>query len=131
MINNLKSNIPETAISNRLFFCNYTSTLDGTTPSSRIRFKILHELLGTTTSSTANEAKQALINLMNGKTMEFVYPLETPTEEDIELPNINLIEGKNIITIGTEVYGVFEVEYYSKEIIDISNYKYNLRKVED
>ena len=74
---------------------------------------------------------QALINLMSGKTMEFVYPLETPTEEDIELPNINLIEGKNIITIGTEVYGVFEVEYCSKEIIDISNYKYNLRKVED
>lgn len=131
VINNLKSNIPETAISNRLFFCNYTSTLDGTTPSSRIRFKILHELLGTTTSSTAQEAKQALINLMSGKTMEFVYPLETPTEEDIELPNINLIEGKNIITIGTEVYGVFETEYYSKEIIDISNYKYNLRKAED
>lgn len=59
------------------------------------------------------------------------YPLSTPTEEDIELPNINLIEGKNIITLGTEVQGVFEVEYYSKEIIDISNYKYNLRKVED
>jgi hypothetical protein len=59
------------------------------------------------------------------------YILETPTEEDIELPNINLIEGKNIITIGTDVQGVFETEYYSKEIIDISNYKYNLRKVED
>jgi len=59
------------------------------------------------------------------------YVLATPTEEDIELPNINLIEGKNIITIGTEVYGVFEVEYCSKEIIDISDYKYNLRKVED
>ena len=59
------------------------------------------------------------------------YVLSTPTEEDIELPNINLIEGKNIITIGTELQGVFEVEYYSKEIIDISNYKYNLRKVED
>lgn len=131
VINNLKSNIPETAISNRLFFCNYTSTLDGTTPSSRIRFKILHELLGTTTSSTAQEAKQALINLMSGKTMEFVYPLETPTEEDIELPNINLIEGKNIITIGTELESIIEVEYYSKEIIDISDYKYNLRKVED
>lgn len=59
------------------------------------------------------------------------YVLATPTEEDIELPNINLIEGKNIITIGTEAQGVFETEYYSKEIIDISNYKYNLRKVED
>lgn len=59
------------------------------------------------------------------------YVLATPTEEDIELSNINLVEGKNIITIGTEVFGVFEVEYYSKEIIDISNYKYNLRKVED
>ena len=57
--------------------------------------------------------------------------LETPTEESITLPNIKLIEGKNIITIGTEVQGVFEAEYYSKEIIDISNYKYNLRKVED
>lgn len=65
----------------------------------------------------------------NNTTVDYV--LATPTEEDIELPNINLIEGKNIITIGTEVYGVFEVEYYSKEIIDISNYKYNLRKVED
>lgn len=59
------------------------------------------------------------------------YVLKTPTEDDIELPNINLIEGKNIITIGAEVQGVFEAEYYSKEIIDISNYKYNLRKVED
>ena len=59
------------------------------------------------------------------------YVLSTPTEEDIELPNINLIEGKNIITIGTELQGVFEAEYYSKEIIDISDYKYNLRKVED
>lgn len=59
------------------------------------------------------------------------YVLSTPTEEDIELPNIKLIEGKNIISIGTEVQGVFEAEYYSKEIIDISNYKYNLRKVED
>lgn len=59
------------------------------------------------------------------------YVLEAPTEEDIELPNIKLIEGKNIITVGTEVQGVFEVEYYSKEIIDISDYKYNLRKVED
>lgn len=65
------------------------------------------------------------------KNMTLQYPLETPTEEDIELPNINLIEGKNIISIGTEVQGVFETEYYSKEIIDISNYKYNLRKVED
>lgn len=61
----------------------------------------------------------------------FTVKNDTHTEEDIELPNINLIEGKNIITIGTEVQGVFEVEYYSKEIIDISNYKYNLRKVED
>ena len=59
------------------------------------------------------------------------YVLKTPTKEDIELPNIKLIEGKNIITIGTEVQGVFEAEYYSKEIIDISDYKYNLRKVED
>ena len=59
------------------------------------------------------------------------YVLETPTEESITLLNIKLIEGKNIISIGTEVQGVFEVEYYSKEIIDISDYKYNLRKVED
>lgn len=59
------------------------------------------------------------------------YVLETPTIEDIELPNINLIEGKNIITIGTELESIIEVEYYSKEIIDISDYKYNLRKVED
>ena len=59
------------------------------------------------------------------------YVLATPTEGDIELPNINLIEGKNIITIGTELESIIEVEYYSKEIIDISDYKYNLRKVED
>lgn len=79
------------------------------------------------TENTVNAFKTWLSN--NPITVDYV--LETPTEEDIELPNINLIEGKNIITIGTEVYGVFEVEYYSKEIIDISNYKYNLRKVED
>ena len=129
-INNLKLNIPNIGTSN-IMFCNYISQLRGTTPSQKIRINIPHEYLGTTSSSTAQEAKQALINLMSGKTMIFTYPLETPTEENIELPNINLIEGKNIITIGTEVQGVFETEYYSKEIIDISNYKYNLRKVED
>ncbi len=59
------------------------------------------------------------------------YVLETPTQESITLPSIPTIDGKNIITIGTEVQGVFEAEYYSKEIIDISDYKYNLRKVED
>lgn len=72
-----------------------------------------------------------LLQALHDNPIVLDYVLRTPTEEDIELPNINLIEGKNIITIGTEVYGVFEVEYYSKEIIDISNYKYNLRKVED
>lgn len=59
------------------------------------------------------------------------YVLATPTEEDIELPELHLIEGKNTITIGTELESIIEVEYYSKEIVDISNYKYNLRKVED
>ena len=96
-------------------------------------------------SSTGNTFIGILINidrLASNTVADFVawlssnpvtldYVLLNPTEEDIELPNINLIEGKNIITIGTEVQGVFEVEYYSKEIIDISNYKYNLRKVED
>ena len=76
--------------------------------------------------------KTYLQNLYNNNTPVIInYPLETPTEEDIELPNINLIEGKNIITIGTELESIIEVEYYSKEIIDISDYKYNLRKVED
>ncbi|MGN1352218.1 MAG: hypothetical protein ACI4VE_05550 [Clostridia bacterium] len=80
----------------------------------------------------SNVFKTYLKNLYNNGTPVVInYPLETPTEEDIELPNINLIEGKNIITIGTELESIIEIEYYSKEIIDISNYKYNLRKVED
>ena len=115
VINNLKLNIPETGTSNRILFCNHILHLGGTTPSSRIRFNIPHKYLGTTSSSTAQEAKQALINLMSGKTMEFVYPLETPTEEDIELPNINLIKGKNIITIGTELESIIEIEYTNWE----------------
>ncbi len=75
--------------------------------------------------------REEFINWLSSNPVTVYYVLATPTEEDIELPNINLIEGKNIITIGTDVQGVFETEYYSKEIIDISNYKYNLRKVED
>ena len=43
------------------------------------------------------------------------YILATPTEEDIELPNINLIEGKNIITIGTELESIIEAEYTNWE----------------
>lgn len=85
-----------------------------------------------TSYSNKDLFKTYLQSLYNSNTPVVIScPLETPTEEDIELPNINLIEGKNIITIGTDVQGVFETEYYSKEIIDISNYKYNLRKVED
>lgn len=91
-----------------------------------------HLFIKNNSYSTVETFKTYLQNLYNNHTPVIInYPLETPTEEDIELPNINLIEGKNIISIGTEVQGVFETEYYSKEIIDISNYKYNLRKVED
>lgn len=43
------------------------------------------------------------------------YVLDTPTEENIELPNINLIEGKNIITLGTELESIIEVEYTNWE----------------
>ena len=43
------------------------------------------------------------------------YILATPTEDDIELPNLNLIEGKNIITLGTELESIIEVEYTSWE----------------
>lgn len=79
-----------------------------------------------------NSFKTKLQQLYNNGTPVIInIPLSTPTEESITLPNINLIEGKNIITIGTELQGIFDVQYYSKEIIDISNYKYNLRKVED
>lgn len=75
--------------------------------------------------------REEFINWLSSNPVTVDYVLETPTIEDIGLPNINLIEGKNIITIGTELESIIEVEYYSKEIIDISNYKYNLRKVED
>lgn len=85
-----------------------------------------------TSYSNKDLFKTYLQSLYNSNTPVVIsYPLETSTEESITLPNINLIEGKNIITLGTDVQGVFETEYYSKEIIDISNYKYNLRKVED
>lgn len=115
-INNLKLNIVNSAESSNLIFCNYMSSFGGTTASSsKIRVNIPYEYLGTTSSSTAQEAKRALINLMSGKTMEFVYPLETPIEENIELPNINLIEGKNIITIGTELESIIEIEYTNWE----------------
>ena len=43
------------------------------------------------------------------------YVLATPTEENIELPNINLIKGKNIITLGTELESIIEVEYTNWE----------------
>lgn len=88
-------------------------------------------LLNFELSNTNFDTLSKFLNWLSTHNTTVYYVLATPTEEDIELPNINLIEGKNIITIGTDVQGVFETEYYSKEIIDISNYKYNLRKVED
>ena len=97
---------------------------NGSNPILRGRVVINFSVYGAT---TLNDFKEWLSQ--NNVTVDYV--LETPTIEDIGLPSIKLIEGKNIITVGTEVQGVFEAEYYSKEIIDISNYKYNLRKVED
>lgn len=94
-------------------------------------FATLLSTVGATTNSTITQVLNLLKTWLSLHHTELIYPLATTIEEDIELPNIKLIESKNIITIGTEVQGVFEAEYYSKEIIDISNYKYNLRKVED
>lgn len=99
IIDNLKTNITN----NSLLMCNYSSNFDGTTSTSKIRINIPHEYLGITPSSTSSEAKQALINLMSGKTMEFVYPLETPTEESITLPNIPTVDGNNTLNIETEI----------------------------
>lgn len=103
-----------------------TDTINVSNRTSKERLRVL--LLNTRINSYTTANFKTWLS-ENNVTVDYV--LETPTEEDIELPNIKLIEGKNIITIGTEVQGVFEAEYYSKEIIDISDYKYNLRKVED
>ena len=101
-----------------------TMCIDKSASTDRTRFLILTSRLSASTTS-------AFKTWLSSHNVTVDYALATPTEEDIELPNINLIEGKNIITIGTELESIIEVEYYSKEIIDISNYKYNLRKVED
>lgn len=104
VIENLKLNIRDgISFEESYFFCNYIRMFGGSTATSKIRINIPHEYLGTTSSSTSSEAKQALINLMSGKTMEFVYPLETPTEEDIELPNIPTLDGNNTLNIETEI----------------------------
>ena len=58
---------------------------------------------------------KGFINWLSSNPVTVDYVLETPTEEDIELPNINLIEGKNIITIGTELESIIEVEYTNWE----------------
>ena len=99
---------------------------------SAIRIYVDKTRLDGYSSTMTNDEKIELVKTwLQSNPLTTNYITYTPIEEDIELPNIKLIEGKNIISIGTEVQGVFEVEYYSKEIIDISDYKYNLRKVED
>ena len=100
---NAISNLKLSIVDSSLLYCNYIKTLGGTTSSSKIRINIRHEYLGTTSNSTTREAKQALINLMNGKTMKFVYPLEAPTEESITLPSIPTIDGNNTLNIETEI----------------------------
>ena len=74
----------------------------------KIRVNILISRLN---DATTNEFKTWLSS--NNVTVDYV--LSTPTEEDIELSNINLIEGKNIITIGTELESIIEIEYTNWE----------------
>lgn len=104
-IENLKLKIPDAiSFENNYFYCNYLRNFGGSTASSsKIRINIPHEYLGTTSSSTSAEARTALTNLMSGKKMEFVYPLETPTEESITLPNVPTIDGNNTLNIETEI----------------------------
>lgn len=85
-----------------------TMCIDKSASTDRTRFLILTSRLS---ASTTSAFKTWLSN--NPVTVDYI--LATPTEEDIELPNINLIEGKNIITIGTELESTIEVEYTNWE----------------
>ena len=45
-----------------------------------------------------------------------IYPLATPIEEEIELPNIPTFKGKTVIEVDTKILpSNMEVKYYGKE----------------
>lgn len=109
---------------------NITNMFRGTTSTKKIRFRISHEILGTTSTSTNAEAKTALLNKMSDKTMICYYVLATPTTTEItesnyptlyeQLNNIKLYEEVNHLTFTNEsgLDVEFDIEYYKDWKLD-------------
>lgn len=127
IIDDIKPSINEAS---QVSFSNITNMFRGTTSTKKIRFRISHEILGTTSASTNAEAKTALLNKMSDKTMICYYVLATPTTTEItesnyptlynQLNNIKLYEGVNHLTFTNEsgLDVEFDIEYYKNWKLD-------------
>lgn len=97
---------------------NYFSTINGVTLSQKIRFKCPHKLLNISDNSNNEEIKNAFIELMNGKTLEFYYELETPQEIQLEPLKIKMYEGTNNIELISNLEAEMTLEYYKDYTLD-------------
>jgi hypothetical protein len=95
-------------------YCNALPTNNGswTVPNSEtIRFGQSNGMFYTYTNDVY-ESKEAMLEYL-GKDAYVIYPLETPIEEDIELPNILLNKGTNIIEVDTTIQpSAVQYQYY-------------------
>jgi len=66
-------------------------------------FATLLSTVGATTNSTITQVLNLLKTWLSLHHTELIYPLATPTEESITLPNIPTVEGNNTLNIETEI----------------------------
>ena len=103
IISNTVATLPN-VLSTTNCFSNITNKFYGTTSSNHIRFLVALSILGTTSSSTPNQHKTALINLLNQlDEVLFYYPLATPT--DTEITDSTLLSQLNALGNATTYLG--------------------------
>lgn len=104
---------------------NYFSIINGVTSSQKIRFKCPHRFLNISDDSNNAEIKNAFIELMNGKTLEFYYELETPQTIQLDPVKIKMHEGTNNIELISNLETSMKIEYYKDYKLDTNNIEQN------
>ena len=97
-----------------------TFTFNYSAPSKQVHLNFAHELIGTTASSTIDEATAAIKNYItqqynNGTPIIVVYPLATPTETSVTPQPLTAVEGNNTLEIQQASLNNLEVEVTYKE----------------
>lgn len=82
--------------------------------NNKLRFMIYKSLLTDDTEKTDSELLLLFKQWLSTHNAEIVYTLANPTEQNIELPQLNLFEGTNIIEMGTETQATTSVVYITK-----------------